>query len=56
MEEFYQIVDWIFNAWTTFYNFLTGQHPIVQMKVFLPIALLVVSLFISFIGKNERRP
>lgn len=56
MAEFTAIVDWFFQVWERFYYFISEQHPIVQMRVFLPLALLVVSLFISFIGKNERRP
>lgn len=56
MEEFVIIIDWIFGLWERFYYFITAQHPIIQMKVFLPIALLVVSLIISFVGKNERSP
>lgn len=56
MEVFEQAVVWIFSLWERFYFFITEQHPIVQMKVFAPVALLVVSIFISFVGKNERSP
>lgn len=54
MDEFYQVVDWFFSSIQRIYNFFVNQHPIVQMRVFLPMALLVVGLFISFIKGNER--
>lgn len=56
MVEFIAVLEWFFSLWQRFYYFITEQHPIFQMKVFLPAALLVVSLFISFVGKNERSP
>ena len=56
MQEFQQIVDWFFGTWKMFYDYFTGSdiHPIFQMKIFLPLALLVVGLFISFVRNNER--
>lgn len=56
MKEFTTIIEWFFSLWQRFYYFIIQQHPIFQMRVFLPAALLVVSLFISFVGKNERSP
>ena len=54
MAEFQMVLDWFFGSITTIYNFFKEQHPIVQMRVFLPLALLVVGLFISFVKKDER--
>lgn len=56
MDVFMEAIDWIFYLWERFYYFIIEQHPIVQMKFFMPVALLVVSIFISFVGKNERSP
>ena len=54
MNEFYQVVDWFFESIQSMYYFFVNQHPIVQMRVFLPIALLVVGLFLSFVKGKER--
>lgn len=56
MEEFITVVDWIFSLWERFYYFIVEQHPVIQMRFFLPVALLVVSLFIGFVSKSERSP
>lgn len=54
MEEFQSIIDWFFDSWLRIYNFFIESHPIVQMKVFLPLALLVVGIFVSFVKRDER--
>lgn len=54
MEEFLLVIDFFFYIWERAYDFFTEQHPIVQMVVFLPAALLVINLFIGFLGRNER--
>lgn len=49
MEEFNLLFDWVMNAFIKLHNFFKVQHPIIQACVYMPLALLVLSLFISVV-------
>ena len=47
MEDVRLFIDWLMNSFRLLYNFFTQQHPAVQAVVFLPIAGLVLSIFLG---------
>ena len=49
MEDINTFITWLMNSFKRIYDFVTQQHPIVQARVFMPIAVLVVGLFFTFI-------
>lgn len=55
MEELKLLIDWIVNAFLTIYNFFKVQHPIVQACVFMPLAVLVINLFIGVVNFAKGR-
>lgn len=46
MEEIRLFIDWLVNSFGLLFNFIGSQHAIVQAVVFMPLALLVIKLFI----------
>lgn len=46
MDEIRLFIDWLLTLFKRFYDFFSQQHPIVQARVFLPLAVMVISLFI----------
>lgn len=48
MFEIRLFIDWLMISFTSLWNFFTEQHPIVQAVVFLPLAVMIFSLFIKF--------
>lgn len=49
MEEFNLLFDWVMNAFIKLHNFFKVQHPVIQACVYMPLALLVLNLFISVV-------
>lgn len=49
MEEIKLFIDWLMSSFMMLYNFFSQQHPIVQACVFMPLAVIVINLFIFFI-------
>lgn len=48
MEDVRLFIDWLMGSFTDLWNFIVQQHPIVQACVFLPLATMIIKLFISF--------
>ena len=55
MEEFNLLFDWVMNAFLMFHNFFKVQHPVIQACVYMPLALLVLSLFIGVVKFSRGR-
>lgn len=55
MEEFNKIIDWFFSAILTLHNFFKVQHPVIQACVYMPLALLVLTLFIGVVKFSRGR-
>lgn len=49
MEEFKMTVDWVIWFFMRWYNFFMLQPPVIQIAVFMPLALLVLSLFLGVV-------
>ena len=47
MEEMILIFDWVMVFFLDAYNFFVQQHPIIQALVFMPLASLVIGIFIA---------
>lgn len=47
MEEMILIIDWFMEFFFEAYNFFIKQHPIIQACVFMPLASLVIGIFIA---------
>lgn len=44
MEDINLFINWLMTSFKTLYDFFSNQHPIVQARVFLPAAVLIISL------------
>lgn len=55
MEEFNLLFDWVMDAFLMFHNFFKVQHPVIQACVYMPLALLVLSLFIGVVKFSRGR-
>lgn len=51
MEDINLFIDWMMSIFMTLHNFFSKQHPIIQARVYLPIAVIVILLFIN-VAKN----
>lgn len=47
MEDVRLFIDWLMNSFGQLFSFFSEQHPVVQAVVFLPLAGLVLSLFLG---------
>lgn len=49
MDEINMFINWLMDSFLVLYNFFVNQHPIVQARVFMPIAMVIISLiFLCF--------
>lgn len=49
MEDINMFINWLMQSFLSLYNFFVNQHPIVQAAVFMPIAVMIISLiFLCF--------
>lgn len=46
MDEIRLFIDWLISSFRLIFNFIGSQHVIVQAVVFMPLALLVIKLFL----------
>lgn len=54
MTEFQIIVGKMVEWFVMIFDWAKQQHPIFQGIIFMPLAILVASIFFGFIGHNER--
>lgn len=55
MAEFNLVFDWIMMAFLKLHYFFKEQHPVIQACVYMPLALLVLSLFIGVVKFTRGR-
>lgn len=48
MEDIRYFINWLMTAFLQIWGFVTVQHPAVQAVVFLPLAILIIKLFMTF--------
>lgn len=49
MEDINLFINWLMTSFKSLYDFFSQQHPIVQARVFMPVAVLVIGLFFLFV-------
>lgn len=49
MEEVKLFIDWLMTCFKSLYDFFSRQHPIVQARVFMPLAMIVIALIFLLI-------
>lgn len=55
MDDFILVLDWFMDLFLILHNFFKVQHPIIQACVYMPLACLVLGLFIGVVKFTRGR-